>query len=132
MKYLLDTNVVIAILRRDHRVGERLRQHDRSDLALSAIVAHELYFGAYNSTRVERNLADVENIGMAVVDFTAEDAFAAGKIRARLVAEGRMIGPYDLLIAAQAATRDLVIVTHNTREFARVPGLLIEDWEAGR
>ncbi|WP_375451508.1 type II toxin-antitoxin system VapC family toxin [uncultured Devosia sp.] len=131
MRFLLDTNVMIAIMRSNHRVGERVRQNGNGTLGLSTIVLHELYFGAYNSSRVAQNLASVRGIDMPIVDFNSEDAFAAGEIRAHLVAEGRMIGPYDLLIAAQATTRDLIIVTHNTREFARVPGLRLEDWETG-
>ena len=65
---------------------------------------------------------------MQVLDFDAEDAEEAGDIRATLQRAGTPIGPYDILIAAQARRRDALLVTANTREFARVPGLQIEDW----
>lgn len=64
------------------------------------------------------------------MEFGKEDARQAGEIRAILAARGSAIGPYDVLIAGQACARDLILITHNTAEFARVPGLRIEDWEA--
>lgn len=71
----------------------------------------------------------MDALQFAVLDFDREDARRAGEIRAHLAAAGAPIGPYDALIAAQALARGLVLVTHNTREFARVPGLGVEDWE---
>lgn len=130
MKYLLDTNAVIALLRRDRGFEARLRQHRPADFGLSAIVAHELYFGAYKGQRREDNLARVDGLQFQPVEFDAEDARAAGRIRAELGVAGKPIGPYDILIAGQALARTLTLISRNLREFERVDGLVVEDWES--
>lgn len=129
MRFLLDTNAVVALLRGDPVFLSRLRAHPPGDFGLSAIVAHELFYGAFRSARREANMARVEGLRFEVVAFDAEDARAAGAVRAALAAAGAPIGPYDALIAGQALARELTLVTHNTREFARVEGLRVEDWE---
>ncbi|WP_396330865.1 type II toxin-antitoxin system VapC family toxin [Burkholderia anthina] len=131
MKFLLDTHAVIAILKGDPAVLARLQRHQPADFGMPAIVAHELYYGAYKSQRVEANLARVAGLQFEVVSFDAEDAQHAGEIRAQLTAAGTPIGPYDALIAGQARARRLVLVTHNVREFERVTALEVEDWLAG-
>ena len=130
MRFLLDTNAVIALLRRDQDFENRLRRHKPADFGLSAIVAHELCFGAYKSQRRDENLARVDSLPFLVLDFNAEDARVAGRIRAELSSLGRPIGAYDILIAAQALTRDLILISRNLREFQRVAGLRTENWEA--
>jgi tRNA(fMet)-specific endonuclease VapC len=130
MKFLLDTNAVIALLKGNPAFHERLRRHDPQDLGLSVVVAYELYFGAFRSLRREANLARVDALRFEIIDFTANDARAAGFVRAELAAAGTPIGPYDTLIAAQALSRDLVLITHNSREFSRIGRLKIEDWES--
>ncbi|POR56095.1 tRNA(fMet)-specific endonuclease VapC [Paraburkholderia eburnea] len=130
MKFLLDTNAVIAILKGDSAVLGRLHEYSPSDFGLPSIVAHELYFGAYKSHRSVENVARVGALQFEIVSFDTEDAQHAGEIRAYLAAAGTPIGPYDALIAGQARARQLVLVTHNVREFARVEGLHIEDWQA--
>ncbi|NTX29909.1 type II toxin-antitoxin system VapC family toxin [Burkholderia pyrrocinia] len=131
MKFLLDTNAVIAILKGEPAMLAKLRAHRPADFGIPAIVAHELYYGAYKSRRVAANLARVEGLQFEVVSFDAEDAQHAGEIRAHWTAAGTPIGPYDALIAGQARARRLVLVTHDMREFERVPELQIEDWLAG-
>lgn len=130
MKYLLDSNAVIALLKGQSEFVAKLKRRRPQDFAISSIVAHELYYGAFRGQRVAENLARVEALRFPVLEFDAEDARQAGAIRASLMAAGTPIGPYDLLIAGQALARSLVLVTHNTREFARVPGLKVEDWLA--
>ncbi len=98
MKYLLDINAIIALLRRDRVFEARLRQHRPGDFGLSAMVAHELYL-AYKGQRRDENLARVDRLQFEPVDFDAEDARADGRIRAELDATGKPIGPYDILIA---------------------------------
>ncbi|WP_265920289.1 type II toxin-antitoxin system VapC family toxin [Cupriavidus nantongensis] len=132
MKYLLDANAVIAMLKGEATMLERLRAHLPSDFGLPAIVAHELFYGAYKSQRAAANLARIEALQFEVVPFDAEDAQHAGEIRAQLEAVGTPIGPYDVLIAGQARARNLILVTHNIREFARVAQLAVEDWHTGR
>jgi len=106
-----------------------VRQENPGDVAISAIVAHELFYGAFKSQRADHNVALVDALMFPVVEFDREDARKAGQIRAFLAAGGVGIGPYDVLIAGQAIARDMILITHNTREFGRVPGLQIEDWE---
>jgi len=132
MRYLLDTNAVIALL--NDRVGDlaqRARSCDPNDLCISSIVMHELYYGAFKSQRSERNLVVVEALRFEVLDYDRDDAREAGAVRAVLAAQGQSIGPYDILIAGQAKARGLILVTHNTREFGRVAGLNVEDWQGG-
>ena len=131
MRYLLDANVVIAMLRDSaSRPARRARQERPGDVAVSAIVSHELFYGAFKSRRAVENAALVDALQFPVAEFDKEDARQAGEIRAFLAVRGMTIGPYDVLIAGQAIARDMILVTHNTQEFERVPGLRLEDWEA--
>ena len=131
MRFLLDTNAVIALLNdAGSALARRARHQVPADIGISAIVSHELFYGAFKSKRAERNVALVDSLQLEVVDFDKEDSRQAGEIRAALGALGSPIGPCDVLIAGQAKARNLILVSHNTREFGRVPGLLVEDWEA--
>ena len=129
MRWLLDTNAVIEVLRGNASVVARLRERAPADVGVSAIVMHELFFGAYRSARVAANVARVDGLRFEVAAFEREDARAAGAVRAALATAGAEIGPYDVLIAGQALARGVVLVTHNVREFGRVEGLKVEDWE---
>jgi tRNA(fMet)-specific endonuclease VapC len=133
MTYLLDANAVIALLNDTNSLtAQRARRHKPCDVGISAIVAHELYYGAFKSLRAAHNVALVDALQFEVVEFAGEDARQAGEVRALLAARGTPIGPYDVLIAGQAKARELILVTHNTAEFGRVPGLRAEDWEHER
>jgi tRNA(fMet)-specific endonuclease VapC len=133
--HLIDTNAVIALIgRKSNALLSRLIDSDEGSIGLSAVVMHELYYGAYKSAKISYNL---ETLRLFMADFPAvgferEDALASGEIRAALAAKGTPIGPYDILIAGQAKARDLVLVTNNVGEFRRVEGLRVEDWTAGR
>lgn len=129
MRFLLDSNAVIALMKGHSGFLTRLRRHRPLDFGIPAIVAHELFYGAYKSQKTADNLARVDALRFEVLEFDREDARQAGELRARLAAAGTPIGPYDVLIAGQAMARSLTLVTHNTREFQRVPGLFVEDWE---
>ena len=129
MKFLLDSNAIIAIMKGTSGFLERLKRHQPRDFGIPSIVAHELYYGAYKGARMVENLARVEALRFEIVDFDREDARQAGEVRARLATAGTPIGPYDVLIAGQALARALILVTHNTGEFRRVSGLIVEDWE---
>lgn len=134
MNYLLDTNVCIALINGTSRLIRRryFQATGRGALpATSSIVAHELWYGVAKSDRVPQNasrLAAFLNSAVAVLDFSAQDAHAAGEIRAELERKGKRIGEYDTLIAGQAFSRNLILVTANTREYARVKGLVVDDW----
>jgi tRNA(fMet)-specific endonuclease VapC len=129
MRYLLDANAVIALLNdTTSPIARRVRRYAPREVAVSAVVIHELYYGAFKSQRVESNVARVDALQFPVLEFDQEDARHAGEIRARLAQSGAPIGPYDVLIAGQAKARELTLVTHNTAEFTRVQGLKVEDW----
>lgn len=129
MRYLLDTNAVIALLKGNQYFLERLKQYQPKDFAISSIVIHELFFGAYKSQKIIDNIARIDGIQLEILPFESEDARCSGEIRAKLAINGTPIGCYDVLIAGQAVARNLKIITHNTREFQRIDGLEIEDWE---
>ena len=103
-----------------------------ADFGVSAVVIHELYYGAFKSHRVEKNVARVDGLQFPVLEFDEEDARQAGEIRAHLASKGTPVGPYDVLIAGQARARKLTLVTHNTTEFQRVAGLRVEDWKGAK
>lgn len=128
MKYLLDTNAVIAILNGDERFLTKLEQYDENEFVISSIVLSELYYGAYKSQRKIQNLDKIKLLPFKVVQFNRTDADIAGKIRTDLESKGTPIGAYDTLIAGQAVAQDLILITHNVGEFQRVDGLKIEDW----
>ena len=131
ISYLLDTNVVIALIaNKSEPLLKRLVSHPLGSVALSVIAVHELYYGAYKSQRVEHNLETLRlfSRNFPVLEMDRQDAIVAGDIRAMLAARGQPIGPYDVLLAGQAKARDLILVTNNLREFERVPGLRVEDW----
>lgn len=129
-RYLLDTNFCIRVLR-DRPASLRRRFNDEAEgLCLSTIVLTELLVGAFKSAQPERNRREVESFAarLDVLPFDAEAADHAAEIRATLEKEGRKIGGYDVLIAGQARSRGLTVVTANLREFRRVKGLLVENW----
>jgi tRNA(fMet)-specific endonuclease VapC len=131
MRYLLDTNVVIGLLNdTTSKLAQRTRREKPADVAISAIVAHELFHGAFKSRRAAQNVALVDALQFAVIEFDKEDARQAGEVRALLASADAPIGPYDVLIAGQARARNLILVTHNTEDFGHVPGLRFDDWQA--
>lgn len=132
----LDTNVVIAaITNRIPTVRMRLSEQLRLEapLSLPVIALYELSYGCAKSDRRDQNAALLREFigsGIEVLPFEAADAEHAGDIRALLERQGTPIGYYDYLIAAQARCRGATLVTANTREFQRVPGLITVDWAA--
>ena len=130
MRFLLDANVVIGLLNdATSKLARRARRERPADIASSAIVAHELFYGAFKSQRPTQNVASIDSLQFEVLEFDKEDARQAGEVRALLAARGTPIGPYDVLIAGQAKSRNLILVTNNTDEFGRVPGLRVDDWQ---
>ena len=130
MKHLLDTDTCIYALKRNASVLERLLSRSRSDIAVSVITEAELRTGAAKSSSPEKTSHLLENFlrPLTVVEFTSADATTYARLRAKLERAGTPIGPLDTLIAAQAVSRKLVLVTNNQREFGRVPGLRLENW----
>lgn len=130
MGFLLDANAVIALLNdRDSQLAQRVRLLRPAEIFISSIVVQELFYGAFKSMRFEHNVSLIDHLQFEVLDFDKEDARVAGEVRADLAAKGTPIGAYDVLIAGQAKARNLILITHNTKEFERVPDLCIEDWQ---
>jgi tRNA(fMet)-specific endonuclease VapC len=132
MLYLLDTNTCIAYLNRSSQsICDYLLAYSPDEICVCDVVKYELYYGAYKSTRVKENLENLQVFFSELISlpFDGVAAEICGKIRATLQAEGTPIGSYDFQIAAIAIANNLTLVTHNTKEFERVPGLSIVDWQ---
>lgn len=131
IEYLLDTNTVITLVgRKSDVVLARLDRVKPGVVGISSIVAHELYFGAYKSQKIEHNLETLRLLfaDLVILDFDQGDARAAGEIRGELARKGTPIGPFDVLIAGQAKHRGAILVTNNVGEFRRVEELRLADW----
>lgn len=134
MNYLLDTNACIALINsQPSSVRNRFRAAVAAGHSLFApsAAAFELWYGVAKSSQPENNRRRLQAFlrgPLALLPFDEDDAEAAGAIRARLEALGKPIDAYDLLIAGQALRREFTLVTSNSREFARVKGLVWEDW----
>lgn len=130
MIYLLDTNICSAWLRHGGRLTHRFLQHN-GGLAISTVALGELYVWALKRGRSDALLQSIENDLLAdvkVLDFDRSCARRFGAIRSEMLAIGIVVNPVDLMIAAVALEYDLTLVTHNTKHFAPVPKLRIEDW----
>ena len=131
MRYLIDTSICIAILRKQPLVLKRLLAASPSDCAISSITLYELLTGVEKcrDPGVERvKVAALQN-ALTTLEFGPAAAAQAASTRALLEVKGMSIGPYDVLIAGQALAAGLVVVTGNVAEFSRVPGLNVEDWQ---
>lgn len=129
MSVALDTNTLSYFMRGEGRVAERLRAVSPQQVALPAIVVYEVNFGLRRAGRREQLSAFARMVqATTVLDFDVQAADHAARIRTELEAAGTPLGPHDLLIAATARRYKCVLVTHNTREFARIPDLALDDW----
>lgn len=128
--YLLDTNTLIYFFKGQGRVAERLLSMAPSAIGVPAPVLYELEYGIARSTQAEKRRAQLDQFlrSTLLIVFDEAAARAAGVTRAALESKGLPIGPQDILIAGIALAQDAILVTHNTREFARIPGLRLEDW----
>ena len=132
MKYLLDTNVCIKILKGNSKnVALKISSIDSRDVLIPSVVRFELFYGAYKSLKKEATLATLREFLDCFEDagFNGIISDLCGRIRADLEIAGTPIGPYDMQIAAIAIHNNLTLITHNTKEFSRIPDLKIEDWE---
>ena len=133
LKYLLDTNIVIYVIKRRPVEVMGLFNDNAGRMAISAITLSELYHGAEKSAKVAQNLAVLEEFAslLQVLPYSAKASQHYGAIRSALEKAGCPIGVNDLHIAAHARSEGLTLVTNNVGEFERVPGLLIENWVSG-
>ena len=131
MIFFLDTNICIYLLKgRYPNIAEVMRGLSPTTIKIPAIVAAELYYGAERSSNVKKALGIVKKFlePFELVAFCTKAAIESSTIRVLLEKEGRIIGPYDILIAATALLHGGTLVTRNTKEFNRVPGLRVVDW----
>jgi tRNA(fMet)-specific endonuclease VapC len=132
MVLLLDTNICIYLIREKPRsILERFKKHAVGDIGISAITLAELEYGVSKSSKPAANKEALDQF-VAPLELVAFDRSATavyGKLRTALEKKGQSIGAMDLLIAAHALALNVRLVTHNVREFARVPGLRVETWE---
>jgi tRNA(fMet)-specific endonuclease VapC len=137
VNYSLDTNACIALINGSprqvrQRFVEAVSEREAS-VVVCSVVVFELHYGVAKSARVEANRQRVATFlggPLSIVEFDADDAAESGEIRAHLERDGTPIGAYDVLIAGQARRRGLTLVTANVAEFARVDGLVWQDWAA--
>ena len=134
MRYLLDTNTCIRYINgRAPRIRDHVRSKSYSDIVVSAITKGEMYYGSSKSQEPEQSRAKQDDFlrQFDSLPFDDDAAEEYGSIRAYLEKQGQPIGKHDMLIAAIARAQGLIVATHNTREFDRIPGLNVEDWEVG-
>jgi tRNA(fMet)-specific endonuclease VapC len=131
LKYLLDTNMCIYIIKqKDTAVLRKLQSFKEGEVAISSISIAEFEYGVAKSAQSQRNRLALASflIPFEVIDFDREAATDYGLIRAWLEKEGKPIGSMDILLAAQARSRGIVLVTNNEKELGKVPGLQLENW----
>jgi len=131
MRYLLDTNICIYLIKRySPDILERFREHPPQDVAISTITLFELQYGVEKSQfrRRSEDALDKFLLPLNLIDLDRSAAVEAAAIRAQIEKKGISIGPYDLLIAGLARSRDMTLVTNNTKEFERVADLHLENW----
>ncbi len=130
-QYLLDTNICIYIInKRPESVYKKFKKVKLENIFISSITDFELRYGVEKSQKSEKNFHILkEFIGyLNIIPFDTSESMIAASIRNRLEKKGEMIGPYDILIASQAISKDLVLVTNNEKEFKRIKELKIENW----
>ncbi|MEP7285576.1 MAG: type II toxin-antitoxin system VapC family toxin [Chloroflexota bacterium] len=132
MKYLLDTNTCIRFLNgRAPQIRQKMATVEDTDIAISTVTQGEMYAGSAKSQQPLQSRARQSAFFVRFVSLPFDEPAANefGRIRAALEVAGTPIGPYDMQIAAIALAQELIVVTHNTREFERIAGLQLEDWE---
>lgn len=132
MKVLLDTNTCIALMKGNEKATQRLMSLKPSDCAVSTVTSYELFTGVFKCQNPARERQKVLRLlaVLRVLPFDEAAATKAAEIRAHLESTGKVCGPYDMLLAGHALSRQLRIATGNVGEFSRVPHLSVEDWLA--
>lgn len=130
MKYLLDTNICIYLLNGNESLEKKVREIGVFSISISNVTLAELYFGAYNSKKVDANLNRINFFkkSLAIYSDSDESAEAFGRFKSKLRSEGKIIEDFDILIASIAFTNNCILVTNNPNHFERIEGLQIENW----
>lgn len=130
MKYILDTDICIYWLKGRQSVKEKMLTIDASEIVISVITVAELYFGAYNSSKINQNIAIAEKFiqSLSIIGLSNDSLRKFGEIKADLRQRGTPVADFDLLIASIALTEDLILVSNNTRHYSRINNLKLENW----
>ena len=131
MRFMLDTNICIYIIKKKPpKILKRFRTFELSDITISSITLAELEYGIAKSNRPQQNREALSGFlaPLEILPFDDHAASHYGEIRAYLESKGKSIGPIDMLIASHAISLSITLITNNTREFKRIPGLQLENW----
>ena len=130
MTYLLDTDIIVYWLNGNQAIAQQASEAGQTNVAFSTVSQAELYYGAYNSNRVEQNVTVIQRLtlNIALLPFDEAAAQRFGQIKASLKQQGQIILDTDLMIASIALAHDLTLVTNNTKHFSRIADLAIENW----
>ncbi len=130
MKYLLDTDICIYWLKGRNSVRDRINQVGQGEIGICDITVAELYFGVYNSSKIEKNLITAENFirSLPVISLSIGALKKFGQLKAKLRQLGTPVADFDFLIASVAITEDLILIGNNTRYYQRIPSLELENW----
>ncbi len=130
VKYLLDTNIVIYFLNDTHGVSKNFLIHKNTELGISMLAFSELLYGAYNSTRCEKNLAQLKKLiaDIQLIPFCERSAHTFGENKAWLKKKGTIVDDVDLIIGSIAIANDMTLITNNIKHFERIPKLKLENW----
>jgi tRNA(fMet)-specific endonuclease VapC len=130
LKYLLDTNTCIYLLNGNQSLMNKIKEVGVHTLAIPVCVLSELYFGSYNSKKLQENIKRIELFkkNLTVLSDDEESARMFGEIKASLKMSGKIIEDFDIVIAAIALSNDLILVTNNTAHFERMKNLKTENW----
>ena len=131
MKYLIDTNICIYIMNNHPpEVLEKFKHIDVGEVGISSISVSELHYGACKSKKIEQNIKRLEEFlyPFEILTYDENASREYGKVRSQLEKKGQIIGPLDMLIAAHAISRELTIITNNSKEFRRIRSLKVENW----
>lgn len=131
MKYMLDTNICIYVIKKKpKKVFKIFQSLNVGDVCISTITFAELQYGIYKSQQKERNKIALVNFlaPIEIIPFSDKSAVQYGEIRSDLENRGQIIGAYDLLIAAHALSENLILITNNIKEFKKIPKLCLQNW----
>ncbi|MDZ7324076.1 tRNA(fMet)-specific endonuclease VapC [Kosakonia sacchari] len=130
LKFMLDTNICIFTIKNKPEIVRQAFNQHNGQMCISSVTLMELIYGAEKSAIPEKNLRVVEGFmaRLEVLPYGIDAAVHTGQLRAELARAGTPVGPYDAMIGAHARSLGLVLVSNNTREFARIPGLRLQDW----
>ncbi|WP_200551173.1 tRNA(fMet)-specific endonuclease VapC [Kosakonia sp. LAM2021] len=130
LKFMLDTNICIFTIKNKPEIVRQAFNQHNGQMCISSVTLMELIYGAEKSAIPEKNLRVVEGFmaRLEVLPYGVDAAVHTGQLRAELARAGTPVGPYDAMIGAHARSLGLVLVSNNTREFARIPGLRLQDW----